>query len=80
MNKMIFARVGLAPVVVAGLVLLQLAGAGSALAAANCIKGEHKAALQDRLGQHLFDPDVDEGDDRHDRGYGKRAEKAGSGR
>src|SRR5271155_3485343 len=42
MNKMSFARLGLAPVVAAGLVLLQLAGAGSAVAAANCVKGEHK--------------------------------------
>ena len=30
----------------AGLALLQLAGAGSALAAANCIKGEHKAPFK----------------------------------
>ena len=46
MNKMIFARSSLAPVVAAGLALLQLAGAGSALAAANCIKGEHKAPFK----------------------------------
>src|SRR5579863_8199544 len=42
MNKMISARFSLAPIVAAGLALLQLAGAGSAVAAANCIKGEHK--------------------------------------
>jgi ribose transport system substrate-binding protein len=46
MNKMNFARLGLAPMVAAGLALLQLAGAGSALAAANCIKGEHKAPFK----------------------------------
>ncbi len=42
MNKMNLARLAFAPVVVAGLALLQLASAGSASAAANCIKGEHK--------------------------------------
>ena len=42
MDKMNFARLGLAPVLAAGLALLQLASAGSAVAAANCIKGEHK--------------------------------------
>jgi ribose transport system substrate-binding protein len=42
MNKANFARLGLAPVLAAGLALLQLASAGSAAAAANCIKGEHK--------------------------------------
>src|SRR6202451_950255 len=43
MNKMNFARPSLVPLVAAGLALLQLASAGSAVAAANCIKGEHKA-------------------------------------
>jgi ribose transport system substrate-binding protein len=42
MNKVSFTRLGLAPVLAAGLALLQLASAGSAVAAANCIKGEHK--------------------------------------
>ena len=42
MNKMNFARLAFAPVVVTGLALLQLAGAGSAVAAANCIKGDRK--------------------------------------
>ena len=37
-----FLRLSIAPVVAAGLALVQLASAGSALAAANCIKGEHK--------------------------------------
>src|SRR6202021_703638 len=46
MNKLNFARLGFAPVAAAGLALLQLAGAGSALAAANCIKGEHKAPFK----------------------------------
>ena len=35
-------RFAIAPAVIAGLTLLQLVSAGSALAAANCIKGEHK--------------------------------------
>jgi hypothetical protein len=35
MNKMNFARLAVTPVVAAGLVLLQLASAGSALAAAS---------------------------------------------
>jgi ribose transport system substrate-binding protein len=43
---MIFARSSLAPMVAAGFALLQLAGAGSALAAANCIKSEHKALFK----------------------------------
>src|SRR5260370_38983913 len=46
MNKMNFARPGLASVVAAGLALLQLASTGSAFAAANCIKGEHKAPFK----------------------------------
>ncbi len=46
MNKMNFARPGLACVVAAGLALLQLGSAGSAAAAANCIKGEHKAPFK----------------------------------
>jgi ribose transport system substrate-binding protein len=46
MNKMNFARLGLAPALVAGLALLQLASSGSAVAAANCIKGEHKAPFK----------------------------------
>jgi hypothetical protein len=43
MKKVDFARLAVTPVVAASLALLQLAGAGSAVAAANCIKGEHKA-------------------------------------
>ena len=46
MNKMNFARLAVTPMVAAGLALLQLASAGSALAAANCIKGEHKAPFK----------------------------------
>ena len=46
MNKMNFARLAVTPVVAAGLALLQFASAGSALAAANCIKGEHKAPFK----------------------------------
>jgi ribose transport system substrate-binding protein len=46
MNKMNFARPSLVPLVAAGLALLQLASAGSAVAAANCIKGEHKAPFK----------------------------------
>ena len=42
MNKMNFARLASRLIVAAGLALLQLASAGSAFAAANCIKGEHK--------------------------------------
>ena len=42
MNRTNFVRLGLAPVVAVGLAFLQLASAGSASAAANCIKGEHK--------------------------------------
>src|ERR1700685_532574 len=46
MNKMNFARPSLVPVIAAGLALLQLASAASSLAAANCIKGEHKAPFK----------------------------------
>src|SRR5580698_5874538 len=42
MNKMNFARLGLAPVIGAALALMQIVTAGPSFAAANCIKGEHK--------------------------------------
>ena len=42
MKTVNFTRLAFAPMVVAGLALLQLASAGSSFAAANCIKGEHK--------------------------------------
>src|ERR1700751_1720558 len=42
MKTINLARLAVRPLVAAGLALLQLASAGSSLAAANCIKGEHK--------------------------------------
>jgi ribose transport system substrate-binding protein len=44
--KIDFARLAVAPVIAGGLALLQLASAGSSFAAANCIKGEHKAPFK----------------------------------
>ena len=43
MTRTTFLRLAIAPAVAAGFALAQLAGAGTALAAAHCIKGEHKA-------------------------------------
>ena len=43
MYKMSLARLAVMPAVAAGLALLQLASVSPTLAAANCIKGEHKA-------------------------------------
>jgi len=40
--KSILLRFAIAPAALAGLALLQFAASGGALAAANCIKGEHK--------------------------------------
>ena len=42
MKRTSFVRLAIAPALAAAIGLVQLAGGGSALAAANCIKGEHK--------------------------------------